>query len=216
MGLKGITVYRDGSKNFQPLTTKETDTKKSSEPARASKLVRKKLPDERPAITHKFRIGSSEGYITSGLYPNSLELGEIFVNVSKEGSTLSGFADALATVMSIALQYGVPLKEYVRKLSHLKFEPNGFTSNPDIRIASSMVDYVARYLGLKFLSQKDQIELGLITSKKDTNETLLEQNNMSTHDQDIGPTCPNCESTMRRLGSCYFCSNCSYNSGSCG
>jgi ribonucleoside-diphosphate reductase alpha chain len=215
MGLKGITIYRDGSKNFQPLTT---DEKKSLiESGRAVKLVRKKLPDERPAITHKFRIGGSDGYITCGLYPDTGTLGEIFVNVSKEGSALSGFADALATVLSIAIQYGVPIKEYVRKLSHLKFEPNGFTSNPDIRIANSMVDYIARYIGLKFLSKEDQIELGLISSNKDKNNILLEkQNTSSIHDQDIGPACPNCGSIMRRLGSCYFCNNCSYNTGSCG
>jgi ribonucleoside-diphosphate reductase alpha chain len=213
MGLKGITVYRDGSKNFQPLTTK----KSSIEPARAEKLVRKKLPDERPAITHKFRIGSSDGYITCGLYPDTGKLGEIFVNVSKEGSALSGFADALATVLSIAIQYGVPIKEYVRKLSHLKFEPSGFTSNPDIRIASSIVDYIARYIGLKFLSKEDQIDLGLISSSKDKNGILLEKHTLqSQHDQDIGPSCPNCGSIMRRLGSCYFCNNCSYNTGSCG
>lgn len=217
MGLKGITIYRDGSKNFQPLTTKETDTKKSSEPTRAEKLIRKKLPDERPAITHKFRIGGSDGYITCGLYPDTGKLGEIFVNVSKEGSALSGFADALATVLSIAIQYGVPVKEYVRKLSHLKFEPNGFTSNPDIRIANSMVDYIARYIGLKFLPKEDQLELGLISSNKDKNGTLLEKQTLqSHHDQDIGPACPNCGSIMRRLGSCYFCNNCSYNTGSCG
>jgi ribonucleoside-diphosphate reductase alpha chain len=212
MGLKGITIYRDGSKNFQPLST-END-KKINTPM---KLTRRKMPNERPAITHKFRIGSSEGYITCGKYEDTGKLGEIFLNVSKEGSVISGFADALATVLSIALQYQVPLKDFVRKLSHLKFEPNGFTSNPDIRVAHSIVDYIARYIGLKFLPKEEQIELGLIRSN-DTNDILLEKEraNISSHDQDVGPNCPNCGTIMRRLGSCYFCSNCSYNAGACG
>ena len=151
------------------------------------------------------------------MYPDTHELGEIFVNVSKEGSTLSGFADALATTLSIAIQYGVPIKEYVRKLSHLKFEPSGFTQNPDIKTASSMVDYIARYIGLKFLSQEDQIELGLVHTSEN-NETSFDQNKekICTHDQDINPICPNCGSIMKRLGACYFCSNCSYDSGTCG
>lgn len=218
MGLKGVTVYRDGSKNFQPLTTEFEQKKEEKKIEAPVELKRKKLPDERAAITHKFRMGSSDGYITCGFYPDTGKLGEIFINVSKEGSTMSGFADALATVLSIALQYGVPLKEYVRKLSHLKFEPSGFTSNPDVRVASSIVDYIARYLGLKFLSKEDQIELGLISSQKNKDELLMEKETqpVSSHDQDIGPTCPNCGTILRRLGSCYFCNNCSYNSGSCG
>jgi len=204
MGLKGITIYRDGSKSFQPLITKQI------EPARAEKLIRKKLPEERPAITHKFRIGNSEGYITCGLYPETNQLGEIFVNVSKEGSTLSGFADALATVISISLQYGVPLKEFVRKLSHLKFEPNGFSPNPNIRYSNSIVDYIARYIGLKFLTKTDQDELGLIHNT-DTDLILQKTNNSN-----IGPVCLNCGNIMNKLGSCFNCYNCGYNSGSCG
>jgi ribonucleoside-diphosphate reductase alpha chain len=216
MGLKGITVYRDGSKNFQPLSTQDNKETKEKEIV-PTKLTRKKMPDERFAITHKFRIGSSEGYLTCGIYPDSNKLGEIFVNVSKEGSALSGFADALATVLSISLQYGVPLKDFVRKLSHLKFEPNGFTTNPDIRIAHSIVDYIVRYVGLKFLPKEEQIELGLIQAN-DTNGMLLEkeESNIQPQTEIVGPSCPNCGNTMRRLGSCYFCGNCSYNQGSCG
>jgi len=216
MGLKGVTIYRDGSKNFQPLSTDS-----SVEPARniniPTKLVRRKMPDERPAVTHKFRIGGSEGYITCGFYPDTHQLGEIFVKVSKAGLTLNGFADALATVLSIALQYGVPLKDFVRKLSHLKFEPNGFTTNPEIRTAQSIVDYIARYLGMKFLSEEDKIDLGLIQIKNLNGISLETESLMiSEHDQDVGAPCPNCGSIMRRLGSCYFCGNCSYNQGSCG
>jgi ribonucleoside-diphosphate reductase alpha chain len=214
LGLKGVTIYRDGSKNFQPLSTIDETTPLSSPIKIVTKeLVRKKLPDERPAITHKFKIGNSDGYITCGMY-NDGSIGEIFVNVSKEGSVISGFADALATVLSISLQYGVPLKEYVRKLSHLKFEPSGFTSNSQIRTASSIVDYIARYIGLKFLSEEDQIELGLISQIID--DSISNKISRSTTDNEDGPVCPNCGAIMRKLGSCHFCANCSYNSGSCG
>jgi len=206
MGLKGVTIYRDGSKNFQPLSTEDSTKEKSND---YKKLSRKKLPAERSAITHKFKVGSSEGYLTCGIYDDTKELGEIFINVSKEGSTLSGFADALATILSISLQYGVPLKDLVNKLSYLKFEPNGFTSNSNIRTTTSIVDYIARYIGLKFLPKEDQIELGLIIDNK-----VQENQNISNNDD--GTSCPNCGSLMRKLGSCYLCTNCGYNAGSCG
>jgi len=198
MGLKCVIIYRDGSKNFQPLSTQNLEIKK---------LIRKKLPTERKAFTHKFSVGESEGYITCGLYEDTNELGEIFINVSKEGSTLSGFADALATIISISLQYGVPLEDIVRKLSYLKFEPNGFTAHKDIKIAYSIVDYIARYIGLKFLSSDIQKKLGLIID--DSNHQRISK---STE----GAPCPNCGSLMRKLGSCYLCTNCGFNGGSCG
>jgi ribonucleoside-diphosphate reductase alpha chain len=201
LGLKGVTIYRDGSKNFQPLST-------CNESNQHFELTRKKLPAERSAITHKFKVGNSEGYLTCGMYPETSKLGEIFINISKEGSVLSGFADALATIISISLQYGVPLKDIVNKLSYLKFEPNGFTSNPDIRIASSIVDYIARYIGMKFLSKEDQEELGLILHEIENKEKIK--------DSEDGECCPNCGSLMRKLGSCYLCVNCGYNAGSCG
>ena len=200
MGLKCVIIYRDGSKNFQPLSTQKLEQ---------AKLIRKKLPMERKAFTHKFSVGESEGYLTCGLYEDTNELGEIFINVSKEGSTLSGFADALATVISISLQYGVPLEDIVRKLSYLKFEPNGFTSHKDIKIAYSIVDYIARYIGLKFLSPEAQQKLGLII-----NNNIIERAQISKSTE--GAPCPNCGSLMRKLGSCYLCTNCGFNGGSCG
>ncbi len=215
MGLKGITIYRDGSKNFQPLSSQiEPSCKEKPTP----KLIKRKLPDERTAITHKFRIGTTEGYITCGIYPDSNDLGEIFVNISKEGSTISGFADAIATVISISLQYGVPLKNLVSKLSYLKFEPHGFSSNPDIRNAYSIIDYIFRYIGLKFLSYEDRKELGLFTSQEldQFNRNKIRENDLSIQDDISSPMCPNCGINMRRLGTCFFCNNCSYNSGSCG
>lgn len=216
MGLKGITIYRDGSKNFQPLSTEKE--KKQEIIIDKSKKIKKRLPNERPAITHKFKIAGTEGYITCGMYSEDNSLGEIFVNISKEGSTISGFADAIATVTSIALQYGVPLKDFVSKLSYLKFEPHGFSSNPDIRIAHSIIDYIFRYIGLKFLSYEDRKDLGLLsTTEIDLSKQEIQSQSIHLVTQDdTSPSCPNCHTQMRRLGSCYFCTNCAYNQGSCG
>lgn len=214
LGLKGVTVYRDGSKTFQALSTKKTDdsiinNKDENIP------IRKKLPNEREAINHAFRIGGIKGYLTCGMYPDTKKLGEIFINISKEGSTLSGFADAFATIVSIALQYNVPLKDFVKKMSHLKFEPNGFTNNPDIRIAHSIIDYIFRYLGIKFLSEEDKQELGLTKIIEEINH-IENLNSFENNDISSSPVCPECGSIMIRKGTCYFCNSCAYNSGSCG
>ena len=112
---------------------------------------RQRLPDERASVTHKFSVGGSEGYITVGMYEDGRP-GEIFIKMSKEGSTLSGVMDGLALTLSIGLQYGVPLKVFVEKLVNTRFEPSGFTENPEIRYACSLLDYVSRWLGGKFLS----------------------------------------------------------------
>ncbi|RMG44677.1 MAG: vitamin B12-dependent ribonucleotide reductase [Candidatus Dadabacteria bacterium] len=166
MGLKAVALYRDGSKRTQPLATGKDAKGTTMAP------VRRHLPDERQAITHKFSVGGLEGYITVGLYEDGRP-GEIFLLVAKEGSTLSGIMDAFATAISIALQYGVPLKALVRKFSHMRFEPSGFTGNPELPMAKSIIDYVFRWLGLKFLTPEDRAELGLgeaRNSKPDGNE----------------------------------------------
>ena len=113
--------------------------------------IRKRLPDERPSITHKFSIAGHEGYLHIGLYPASRMPGEIFITMAKEGSTISGLMDAFATSISIALQYGVPLADLCNKFSHMRFEPNGFTQNKEIPITKSIMDYIFRYLSLKFM-----------------------------------------------------------------
>jgi len=146
MGLKAIAIYRDGSKGTQPLSTSIDDEKKTSageEKKVEFKPVRRRLPDERNSITHKFSVAGHEGYITVGMYPDGTP-GEIFITMSKEGSTLSGLMDAFATAISLALQYGVPLKVLVDKFSHMRFEPSGFTNNPEIPIAKSIIDYLHR------------------------------------------------------------------------
>ncbi len=178
LGLKAIAVYRDNSKRSQPLSTskkKDGDTadtidsevveklKKQLAKAQAEANLphRRRLPAERSAVTHKFEISGHEGYITVGLYPDGTP-GEIFMKMAKEGSTVSGLMDSLATTVSVALQYGVPLRDLVNKFAHVRFEPSGFTGNQEIPIAKSIVDYIFRWLGSRFLSDDDKAMLGLI------------------------------------------------------
>ena len=143
-GLKSISIYRDGCKQAQPLSTSlKNEVDQTS--------IRKRLPDERKSITHKFSIAEHEGYITVGMYENGAP-GEMFIIMSKEGSTISGIMDSFATSVSIALQHGVPISVLIGKLKHTRFEPSGFTKNKDIPISSSIMDYIARWLEMKFLS----------------------------------------------------------------
>ena len=163
-GAKAISIYRDGSKRTQPLNTSRDKTAADLASEAAAELVtrpvRRKLPDERQAITHKFDIQGHEGYITVGLFEDG-QPGEIFLVMAKEGSTISGFADAFAQAISYALQYGVPLQALVDKFSHVRFEPSGMTRNPEIRFAKSIVDYIFRWLATKFLSQEAQFRAGV-------------------------------------------------------
>ena len=152
MGLKAVAIYRDNSKRLQPLNTgkkKEEEVEAKEELLSPPKPHRVRLPDERQAVTHKFSISGHEGYITVGLYPNG-KPGEMFIQMAKEGSVVSGLMDSFATSVSIMLQYGVPLKVLVNKFSHARFEPSGFTGNKDIPIAKSVMDYIFRWMDLKF------------------------------------------------------------------
>jgi ribonucleoside-diphosphate reductase alpha chain len=176
LGLKAIAIYRDGSKRSQPLSTgKKKDegsaeqqaviaalqTQLASATVEAGKPHRRRLPAERQAVTHKFDIAGHEGYITVGQFPDG-QPGEIFLKMAKEGSTVSGLMDTFATTVSVALQYGVPLRDLVNKFAHVRFEPSGFTGNSEIPIAKSVVDYIFRWLGSRFLSDDDKASLGLI------------------------------------------------------
>jgi ribonucleoside-diphosphate reductase alpha chain len=174
LGLKAIAIYRDNSKRSQPLNTgkkKQSDAEASlaaaagAAPATTTptepKAYRHRLPAERQAITHKFDISGHEGYITVGLYDDG-QPGEIFLKMAKEGSTISGLMDTFATTVSVALQYGVPLHDLVHKFAHVRFEPSGFTANPEIPIAKSIVDYIFRWLGSRFLPPEDRATLGLV------------------------------------------------------
>src|SRR5438270_859171 len=165
LGAKAISIYRDGSKRTQPLNTSKDKAPdavvgRAGVEAMARTPVRRKLPDERHAITHKFDIQGHEGYITVGLFEDG-QPGEIFLVMAKEGSTISGFADAFAQAISYALQYGVPLQDLVDKFSHVRFEPSGMTKNPDVRFAKSIVDYIFRWMAAKFLSPEAQFRAGV-------------------------------------------------------
>jgi ribonucleoside-diphosphate reductase alpha chain len=157
MGLKALAIYRDGSKESQPLST----SMESDKAAEKQKAVprRRRLPDTRQSLTHKFCVGGHEGYITIGMYDDGAP-GELFITMAKEGSTVGGLMDCFGTAVSMALQYGVPLEVLVNKFSHTRFEPMGYTSNPDIRIAKSIVDYIFRFLGVKFLPGYRELMLG--------------------------------------------------------
>ncbi len=153
LGLKALAIYRDGSKQSQPLATKkEGDRKATGSAAGADSvaLIRRRLPDTRHSLTHKFSVGGHEGYLTVGLFEDG-QPGELFITMAKEGSTIGGLMDVIGTETSLALQYGVPLEAMVKKFSHARFEPSGWTTNPDIPVAKSVVDYIFRWLGIQFI-----------------------------------------------------------------
>ncbi len=172
LGLKALAIYRDGSKESQPLNTSSEGQKAAAAAAIAAKPRRERLPDTRQSITHKFNVAGHEGYITVGLFPRSGRIGrpgELFITMAKEGSTIGGLMDAFGTAVSMSLQYGVPLEDYVRKFSHMRFEPQGYTKNPDIRIAKSLIDYIFRWLGNTFLPGFKEASLGITPGKDDEN-----------------------------------------------
>ncbi len=174
LGLKALALYRDGSKLSQPLNTKKDSPNAKDEVVERviEKIVyapkRRRMPDERRSITHKFSISGHKGYITVGLFDDGTP-GEIFVTMAKQGSTISGLMDAFAKSVSVGLQYGVPLAMIVRQFANSRFEPYGFTTNPQIRIAKSIIDYIARYIGIKFLTSEEQVELGIKADADSTN-----------------------------------------------
>jgi ribonucleoside-diphosphate reductase alpha chain len=189
-GLKAIAIYRDGSKLSQPLSTSRKDKGSvAAEPEaavqapKAPVAKRRRLPDERQSVTHKFSVGGHDGYLTVGMYEDGTP-GEIFIVMAKAGSTLSGVMDSFATALSLGLQHGVPLRLFVNKFSHVRFEPHGFTKNPDIPIAKSIIDYIFRWLGIKFLGEspasaqheaarEDPLEAGGVQPVADTQLKLI-------------------------------------------
>jgi ribonucleoside-diphosphate reductase alpha chain len=238
LGVKAISIYRDGSKRTQPLNTSKDKAPAAlrADSAKATRPVRRKLPDERTAITHKFEIAGHEGYITVGVYEDGTP-GEIFLVMAKEGSTISGFADAFAQAISYALQYGVPLPVLVDKFTHVRFEPSGMTRNPQIRFAKSIVDYVFRWLATKFLSAEAQFRVGVNAREigapadqpeqltlpplaarpatgPDGSDTQLSGKSFAPiQNQEDAPPCTTCGAIMVRSGSCYKCVNCGSTSG---
>jgi ribonucleoside-diphosphate reductase alpha chain len=215
LGLKAVAIYRDNSKRVQPLSTGKGERAVKA-PATVEKIVyrplRRKLPDERQAVTHKFSIGGHEGYITVGLYDDG-QPGEIFITMAKEGSTISGLMDGFATAASFTLQYGVPLKFLVDKFSHVRFEPSGWTGNQQVPYAKSILDYIFRWMGAKFLgSEYSQNEAGDTTKLRPT-EPEPQQSLPFGPIMGDAPICSECGGLMTRNGACFKCENCGGTSG---
>lgn len=232
--LKAVAIYRDGCKRIQPLSTSSSGGGGGAPVVEAApgetlavpSPVRRKLPDERQSITHKFVIGNHEGYIHVGLYPDGAP-GELFITMSKEGSTISGLMDSFATAVSLGLQYGVPLRSIVDKFSRTRFEPSGWSGHGDIGHASSVLDYIARWLELKFLDEGNQavrqpqdvgrVQLSVVATPEQAKEAaeLLKRRYAPTQavtDNDA-PLCHECGTVMVRSGACHKCSNCGATSG---
>ena len=243
-GLKALAIYRDGSKRAQVLSVaKDTLTQgplpEGKGTGEGPRPVRRRLPATRASITHKFSVEGHEGYITAGMYEDGSP-GEIFVTMAKEGSTLSGMVDAFATSISLALQYGVPLRDLVNKFSHMRFEPSGRTENAEIPVAQSIVDYIFRWLASRFLSEEEKEEFGVLSpavkaklvaqehgpstepalslSKGSGQARPASTGNSGSYgngSQDDAPPCANCGWIMTRCGTCYRCDNCGTTTG-CG
>ena len=239
LGLKAIAIYRDNCKVAQPLSA---DKRKSGKPAEQEvelpgKPIRRRLPQNRPARTVSFSVGDAEGYITAGEYPGD-GIGEIFLKVSKQGSTLSGVMDAFAIAVSLGLQYGVPLEAFAGKFVNMRFEPSGLTNDPDIRFASSIVDYVFRRLALEYLPAEKREGLGVqsIEERKEyangqspnggslaqgdeaSQPRLIELSDVPAGEKPSAreldaPLCYACGSKMQPAGSCYVCTSCGATSG---
>lgn len=238
MGLKAIAIYRDNCKVAQPLSGKKKESEqdesaaaeKTAEERIVVKAARRRLPRVRNGTTYHFEISDLDGYFTTGEYEDG-SIGELFINVSKQGSTLSGLLDSFAISMSHGLQYGVPLKSYVHTLRGTNFAPSGITDDPDIRTASSITDYIIRRLALDYLSFDDRLELGLASM----DDMPDQQTSLLTDDQSAGaavpqpaagkpvaaeavadstaPMCYNCGNQTQRSGSCYACSSCGSTTG---
>ncbi len=223
LGLKAVAIYRDGSKRVQPLSSGSSKGEKKTAgpaPARVEERIvyrpaRRKLPDERQSITHKFSIAGHEGYITVGLYEDG-QPGELFITMAKEGSTISGLMDSFATAVSYGLQYGVPLKFFVDKFSHVRFEPSGFTNSPQIPYAKSIMDYIFRWLALKFIGPEavEAPEVGETMKLRPTEPEPQQKLHFAPADgMEDAPACAECGGIMVRNGSCYKCENCGSTSG---
>ncbi len=229
-GVKAIAIYRDGSKKVQPLSTGE---KKSAAPEDETHARRRPLPDTRDSLTHKFKIEGHTGYITVGLYDDGSPA-EVFISMAKQGSTIYGLMESFGRAISYALQYGVPLSDLVRNFSHMRFEPSGATTNPEIPFAQSVIDYLFRWLASRFLTTDEVEALGVMTPevKQRMVERLDSENGngngndhtesgsqvvvsgvAKSNGQSDSPACSNCGWIMVRSGTCYRCENCGSTSG---
>jgi ribonucleoside-diphosphate reductase alpha chain len=248
MGLKAIAVYRDNSKVAQPLATTKKEAPGAPGPTPVIERIvekvvvneptRQKLPRRRRSSTFSFRVADCHGYVTVGEYEDGRP-GELFLKVSKQGSTLAGIMDAFAISVSHGLQYGVPLKAFVEMYTNMRFEPAGMTDDPDIRFATSLVDYIFRRLAVEYLPLDERMELGILSVGERMQPTLpgVEESALPsspgselapeppvyTESVDLtqvvepaaadAPYCYQCGNVMQRAGSCYVCGSCGTTSG---
>ncbi|HEX2111900.1 MAG TPA: vitamin B12-dependent ribonucleotide reductase [Gaiellaceae bacterium] len=228
LGVKAIAIYRDNCKVAQPLSKKAEATEAAPPPT--PKFERRRLPLDRTEIGRKFQVGDYEGYIHVGLYDDGTP-GDIFVDIAKEGTTLAGLMNSFMISVSLGLQYGVPLEVYVSKFAHMRFEPSGQTNDPDIRVAKSIVDYVFRWMGKKFLDADTQQELGILSPEVRARlaqaQDILEGKSSTDEPGSVPPPgqaalfnawedaveCAKCGGRMVRTGSCYTCRDCGQNTG---
>ena len=220
LGLKAIAVYRDGSKRTQPLNagTARKDLKLKGEttvvgtaPQAVGQPVRRRLPDERKAMVHHFSVGGHEGYLMVGMYEDG-QPGEIFIRMAKAGSTIAGLTDSFGIAISLALQYGVPLKVVCDKFSHTRFEPSGWSGVKEIGYAKSIMDYISRWLALKFLPPTSPPPTGVGVDVMAPTPAHLWAEGVDEGQADA-PACRECGAIMSRNGSCYRCGNCGWTSG---
>jgi ribonucleoside-diphosphate reductase alpha chain len=269
LGLKAVAIYRDNCKVAQPLATQKKDSEESAsnasvdghptDAALAAKIaelekeierhtvfvkqpVRERMPNKRRSMTNKFRVADLEGYFTVGEYDDGRP-GELFISVSKQGSTLAGIMDAFAVSISLGLQHGVPLSTYVKKYTNYRFEPSGMTDDPELRIATSLMDYIFRRIAVDYMDFDERSELGILTqqeriqptlpgieeattvdhSSQDAGQTMLDLNaapapsvpkmEAPKKNEVIAPLCYSCGNEMQRAGSCYVCGSCGSTSG---
>jgi ribonucleoside-diphosphate reductase alpha chain len=259
LGLKNLAIYRDNCKVGQPLSADKKSDKKTASPIAAAAPAaaapvaaaepkpqveerpaptRRRLPRKRTSRTTSFRIADCDGYVNAGEYPESGELGEIFLKVAKQGSTLAGVMDAFAIAISIGLQYGVPLKAYVDKFINMRFEPSGITDDPDFRFATSVVDYIFRRLAADYLSPEDRASLNVLTTaerkraldggvpqvsnghgkepEEPSESAPVEAPNqpgLMVRAASDAPMCYTCGISMQPAGSCFVCPSCATTSG---
>ncbi|MGI9113094.1 MAG: vitamin B12-dependent ribonucleotide reductase, partial [Gaiellaceae bacterium] len=234
LGVKAIAIYRDNCKVAQPLSGQKDE---SGAPTLvplalapvAAQPKRRRLPDDRVEVGRKFKVGEYEGYIHVGLFEDGTP-GDIFVDIAKEGTTLAGLMNSFMISVSLGLQYGVPLEVYVSKFSHMRFEPSGLTNDADIRVAKSIVDYIFRWMGKKFLTTDQQEEAGILSPEVKARlaqayATL--ESGQAPVEYDAPPPgqtalfnawedaveCARCGGRMVRTGSCYTCRDCGTNTG---
>jgi ribonucleoside-diphosphate reductase alpha chain len=226
MGLKAVAIYRDGSKRTQPLNTSKAaamtkDSKRGDIAGadNASRPLRARMPSTRRSITHKFDVAGHEGYLTVGLYDDG-KPGELFITMAKEGSTVGGIMNAFGTAISLCLQYGVPQQALISKFSHSRFEPSGYTSNPDIPIAKSLVDYIFRWMDVTFPNGTAREAPPLPeASARPSAQTAAPSPEPQRVDQQFAglqvdaPACDRCGHITTRNGACYRCHNCGNSMG---